>query len=196
MSAAESHDDGRFADRVAIQDRIYQWCRAVDRRDWDLVRATFHPDGTDMHGLYDGNVDGLIEWLKVRHATITSSNHVVSNILVEFCGPDIAAVETYCTACQRYAPEGAATLAAISGGAANASGNPVDMLIFGRYVDHFERRNGEWKVFRRVTVFDNSLMFAVPAGGAKMGANWTVGRRDAEDAIYKLRHKLGVAPRA
>jgi hypothetical protein len=182
----------RLSDRAAIQEAINNWCRAVDRRDWDMVRAAFHPDGTDAHGLYDGDVDGLIDWLKVRHATITSSNHVVSNILIEFYGPDAALVETYCTACQRYAPEGAATLAAISGGAAAAADNPVDMLIFGRYVDRFERRDGQWKVFRRITVFDNSLMFAVPTGGAKMGANWTVGRRDQEDTIYKLRRELGL----
>jgi hypothetical protein len=66
------------------------------------------------------------------------------------------------------------------------------MLIFGRYVDRFNRRNGEWKIYRRVTVFDNPIMFDVPPNGAKMGPNWTVGKRDQSDTIYSLKNELNL----
>jgi len=189
---ANTDADRRLADRDAIQDAIYRWCRAVDRRDWESIRSVFHPDGNDNHGLYNGDVGGLIAWLTERHKTITCSLHTATNILIEFYGPNEALVETYVTACQRYAPEGAATLAAISGRAA-PTGNPVDMLLFGRYVDRFECRNGQWKILQRVTVFDNTMMFDVPSGGAKLGAGWTVGQRNQDDPIFKIRREVGLA---
>ena len=37
----------RLADRQAIEDTIARYARGVDRRDWDLVRSTYHPDATD-----------------------------------------------------------------------------------------------------------------------------------------------------
>lgn len=57
----------RIADRMAIQDAMYRWCRSVDRLDYEGMRAAFHPDGTDNHGIFSGGVDNLVEWVRERH---------------------------------------------------------------------------------------------------------------------------------
>jgi SnoaL-like domain len=181
----------RLAARAEIQDVMLRWCRAVDRCDWNAIRAVFHPDGHDNHGIYQGNVDGLIAWLSERHKTITRSMHIVGNMLIEFADDDTALVESYTLALQRYAAGGAQTRAAISGGTRAADGE-FDMLMSGRYVDEFRRRNGAWKVQNRTVVFDNSTIFPVPLGAPKLGDDWAVSTRDANDPLWAIRRRLGL----
>ena len=50
-------------DREQIRDVIYRYARGVDRRDYELVRSCYHPNATDDHGSYKGDVDGFITWL-------------------------------------------------------------------------------------------------------------------------------------
>lgn len=189
------HDDyapRRLADRLAIQDLLYRWCRAVDRRDWAAIRDVFHPDAHDDHGIYKGDIDGLIGWLSERHATIVQSTHLLGNMLIEFSGADSAVVETYCFAVQRYATGGAATRSAITGGT-DTGDKPFDMQMNGRYVDRIERRHGTWRIADRTTVFDNSILLPVPEAAPRLGADWPVGRRDGDDPVYRIRTAAGLA---
>lgn len=191
MDATISSDANRLVDRLAIQEVIYRFCRAVDRSDLDQIPSLFHPDATDNHGLYEGDVPGLVEWLRERHKTISSAMHTVSNMLIDFYAPDAALVESYLTVAIRYSAEGAAKMAAVSGLGA-ASGGPVDMVTYGRYVDQFERRGGEWKIARRVAVPDHTMIFDAPTGSAIKPATMISGRRDQDDLIFKLRRELGL----
>lgn len=84
-----------MADRLAIQDLMATYAQGVDRRDWEAVRATFHPDATDDHGDCKGGVDGFIEWVSRRHAGIEQSMHFLGNCRIEFAAADRAVVETY-----------------------------------------------------------------------------------------------------
>lgn len=193
MAISERFDLGKLQARAEIEDVMKLWCRAVDRRDWGLVREVFHPDGQDDHGIYKGGVDGLIDWLKLRHSTITRSLHYITNMLIEFVDDDNALVETYSLAMQRYPSEGAETRKAIAGGG-NIGGDPFDILMFGRYVDQFQRRDGAWKIYRRKVVFDGSIMFPLPSsGGPQLSPDWEIGQRDGSDLIWRLRSELGIA---
>jgi hypothetical protein len=53
----------RLADQQEVRDVIYRYCRGIDRRDYDLVRACYHADATDDHGDYRGGVDGFITYV-------------------------------------------------------------------------------------------------------------------------------------
>lgn len=183
----------RLRSRAQIQDLMHRWCRAVDRKDWAVVREVFHPEGTDDHGIYRGGVDGLIAWLSGRHETIERSMHQIGNMLIEFSDDDNALVETYSLAIQRYSAEGSQTRSAIAGGA-SVGAQPFDMLMFGRYVDHFQRRDGAWKILSRTVVFDNSTMFPIPENSPKLGDDWAISRRDGGDPLWALRAKLGLGP--
>lgn len=182
----------RLADRAEITDVMYRWCRSVDRCDWNAMREVFHPEAHDDHGIYKGNVEGMIAWLTERHRTISRSMHQVGNLLIEFADADTALVETYLFAMQRYSTEGAQTRAAITGGA-DVGGESFDLFMTGRYVDQFKRRAGRWKILDRTVVFDNSTIFPVPANAPKLGDEWAVAKRDRSDPLWALRAKLGLS---
>ena len=181
----------RLADRLEIQELLYRYARGVDRCDWELVRAVYHPDAYDDHGNYKGGVGGFIESLKKRHATIEQSMHVVTNILIEFDGADSALVESYFVTYQRILPQ-----------AGDARRNyyiredlPEDAAVqgqaIGRYVDRVSRRDGAWRIARRTVVFEVYRGTVTPPGGS-LRSNWTVSRRDGRDPLEVQRAELGL----
>lgn len=162
----------RLADRAQIQDTLHRWCRAVDRLDAEGMRSVFHPDGIDLHGAYDGGVEGMVAWIMGRHAGIPVSMHSITNVLVEFVDADVATAESYCTAVQRLAEPGGAA-------------GPI-VIASVRYLDRFERREGAWRVRHRTVVYDSLAKLAVSADSPKMGEGWIVGARDRTDALYGM----------
>lgn len=196
MTTAQDYSIERLADRAQIQDVMLRWCRAIDRLDYEGIRSVFHPDAIDVHGIYNGGVDGLIEWIRGRHKTIPSSMHNVTNMLIEFAGADTALAETYCFAIQRYPADGGPSLAAPAGAQAGKNAGKkaaaIDLMGCARYVDRFERREGEWRIAHRTVVFDSWIMHEVSEDTPKMGADWTVGRRDRRDPVYLARAALGL----
>lgn len=192
MGTQESYSAERIADRLQIQDAMYRWCRSVDRLDFDGIRSVFHPDGVDKHGPFNGTVEELIEWIRERHKTIPFSMHQISNILIEFAGPDLALVETYIRTTQRYPAEAKASLVQLTGGQAGTSGLGADLFTCSRYIDRFERRNGEWRILRRTLVQDWKQIVDVPANAPKPLEGWLVGRRDKQDPVFLERAELGI----
>jgi hypothetical protein len=193
MNVKDQYTVERIADRMAIQDVMYKWCRSIDRLDYEGMRAAFHPDAIDNHAAYVGGVEGLVEWIRERHKPIPFSSHQVSNILIEFASPDLALVETYIRTLQRYPADAKASLAQLSGGQAGKPGVGIDLLTASRYVDRFERRNGEWRIAGRTLVLDWKQFIEVPENAPKPQPGWLVGRRDKQDFVYLARAELGIA---
>ena len=42
------------ADKMAIMDVVYKYCRAIDRLDRELLESVFHEDSIHHHGEYKG----------------------------------------------------------------------------------------------------------------------------------------------
>jgi hypothetical protein len=171
----------RLIDRTEIYDVVCRYARGVDRGDWDLLRSTYHPDAYDDHVEYKGNIDGLIEWLKKRFANADNSMHFLGNCLIEFAGPDLALVETYYASRRLRAPVGdeCANLA------------PSDAICrqsWGRYLDRFERRQGQWRVAHRIVVIDSRFTSVAKAGARNSPSTW--GTRDRSDPFYAARAKV------
>ena len=183
----------RIEDRLEIQQALYRYARGVDRRDWDLVRSTYHPDGYDDHGNYKGGIDGFIESLKKRHATVEQSMHVLANCLIDFAGPDRALVETYFSTYQRVAPSAGEARKIYLRGQPIRDDEAVEGTVYGRYVDVFERRAGEWRVLKRTVVFEVYKGSPAPAGGG-MPETWTRASRDGNDPVEQARRELGLRP--
>jgi len=170
-------NDMRIADRFAIEQTLLRYTRGVDRKNWDFVRSAYHVDAHDDHGNYKGNIDGFIESLVKRHATIEQSTHLISNIAIEFAGPDAALVETYFIVHQRML---------------TAPGEAVQTEVVGRYVDRFARRDGAWRIARRAVVFEvHRTQPTQPGGGLQQ--NWVVARRDGKDAMEIARAEMGIS---
>jgi hypothetical protein len=171
---------------------MYKWCRSVDRLDYDGMRSVFHADAVDEHGAFNGPVEGLVDWIRNRHAAIPFSMHAVSNMLIEFAGPDVALVETYVRTTQRYPAEARAALDQLAGGKAGAGEGAMDLLTCSRYVDRFERREGRWKIAHRTLVADWKQFSAVPEGLPRPPSSQVVGRRDQDDFVFRARRDLGI----
>lgn len=194
MAQIENATAARLEDRFLIEQVLRRWARAVDRRDWALVRGVFHPGAVDDHGMYKGGIDGLIDWLEARHQCITMSMHVLGNIYIEFSGADTAVCESYVVAYQRYdAPPGAdrSHILAALGQDADLSGLPIDAMMPARYVDQFENRDGAWRITRRTTVFEGRYL--LNGDNAALDPAWTVGQRDFSDPLYTARRSAGLA---
>jgi SnoaL-like domain len=160
-------------DREAIRDCIYRYCRGVDRADEAALRGAYWPDATDEHGPYSGPVEGFFQWARGIFESSARNVHMVGNILIEFTAANEAVVETYFLALQR-GPGGDGILR--------------QFLIAGRYCDVFQRRDGAWRVFRRVVVYDwvDEQVAATEPEAIRFGPRLPLGTRFPDDPIYDL----------
>ena len=160
-------------DREAIRDCIYRYCRGVDRADDASLRGAYWPDATDQHGPYSGPVEGFLQWASEIFDSGTRNVHMVSNISIEFTAANEAVVETYFLALQR---------------GPGRDDSVRQFLIAGRYCDVFQQRNGEWRVFRRVVVYDwvDEQAAATEPEATRFGPRLPLGARFPDDPIYDL----------
>src|ERR1700712_671557 len=93
LSAPQTELLATLADREAIRDCLLRYCRGIDRRDFAMVAAAYHPDALDDHGDYSGNIPGLIDWMTDRHRKVAQSLHAICSCFIEIVG-DVAAVES------------------------------------------------------------------------------------------------------
>lgn len=125
-------------DKQEIHEVLARYCHGLDRTDRDLLRSTFHPDGTHDHGGTTQPVDQLIDGLdNPARKILKSVAHTFGNALIELDG-DTAGCESYFLACHRFEHDGA----------------DWDWMVGGRYVDRFERRDGVWRIAHRTAVYD------------------------------------------
>jgi hypothetical protein len=156
----------RLLDEAAIRQVLARYARAIDRLDWDLLRSCYHPDATEDRGRYRGTLEGFVSWLRDALGEFESTWHLLGTPLIEFEG-GVAWVETYCLGVQRTKQGGGQSR--------------EDRLIPCRYCDRFERRQSEWRIARRVAVYEPALPLPAFADSLPMGAT---SRRDREDYVY------------
>lgn len=136
-----------LADREAIHRQLVRYCRGVDRRDFELIRAAYHPDAWDDHGSYQGDVEGFLAFVRDEvHARFRTTMHKLGQSRIELSG-DVARVESYAI-CHHVAAE------PVEGGAPGATRDVADLVMGIRYLDRFERRAGEWRIARRQLVWE------------------------------------------
>ena len=189
MAGVEA-DPQRLADRLAIQDALHRYCRGADRRNWDLVQSAFHAGASVDQGDFKGVIEVMIESMKLRHGAIEQSAHLLTNILIEFDSADGAVVESYYLAFLRIANFPAAMRVALLGPGAPESGK-IDMRSLGRYVDRFERRDGHWRIARRVCIAE-TLTGVLASEAPTLSPAWVMASRDPDDALWAMRRELGL----
>lgn len=157
------------ADRLAITDKLYRYCRSVDRLDVALGRRVFHPDSYAVFGIYEGDGRGWIDFICEEHRKFLHHSHQVTNIVIDLDG-DRAGSESYVTATLR-AKDGERVL---------------QRQFWARYVDQWSRRDGLWAIDRRECVIDfDALSEAAPIGEHDRS------RRDAADPSYAVLRPVG-----
>lgn len=156
----------RTGDREAILAKLHAYCRGVDRRDEALLRSAYWPDASDHHGAYEGDVDGFVAFVaREVHARFRITMHKLGQTQIAFSGPDAAHAESY----------------AIAHHVRSEAARDVDDLVMGlRYLDRFERRDGDWRIARREVRYE----WQRSDGLDEIDGSWTPGRTDRSDPVY------------
>jgi hypothetical protein len=172
-------------DRQAIHDVILRYCRGVDRSEPDLILSAFHDDAIDNHFGVVLPFREAIATLKAARSgdspSNTTSMHNICNLLIELDG-DVARCESYLIVIVRIPKDG----------------GDIDWLHAGRYVDRFERRNGEWRIAYRTVVydverFDEVVPAPVGLSQASYLNNAVRGKRGSGDFSYEIFRPSGAA---
>jgi hypothetical protein len=160
-----------IADRQAITDLIYRYCRSVDRLDIPLGHSIWHEDGQADYGeaVYRGNGRGAIDHICAQHLHTLHHSHQVSNIVIELDG-DRAGSESYVAANLRM----------------KRGDQLLQMSVWGRYIDQWSCRNGRWGLDNRISVRDFDEIREV-----KAMYDHDVGSRDRSDPSYAVLRKAG-----
>lgn len=157
-------------DRQEILDVVNIYCRAVDRRDRELLMTVYHPDAIDDHGPFVGSREEMWEWGRLRDlsGTVESTQHHITSHICEIDG-DTAHAESY----YLYT-------APIVG--------DLIWTASGRYIDRLTKVAGEWKVATRYCLVEWST--TIPNGESPFAgmddafANGVPGR-NREDPAYR-----------
>jgi hypothetical protein len=166
-----------LADKQAITEVLYRYCRGLDRMDRAVARSVWHAAGiADYSPLFSGTADEFIDWVWQAHDALDRHSHQVTNILIDVDG-DTATSESYVTVALRTKP---------------TDGTAMEIESRGRYLDRWSRRDGMWAIDHRRFVEDlRRVHDAAPLEGAAIGAS----RRDPGDPSYALLDGAAARPR-
>jgi hypothetical protein len=136
MSLKVSQIRDELADREAIRDCLFRYCRGIDRSDPDLLSSAYWPGAMDYHTGFTGTVEEFVEWAMPRLAEMQDAVHMIANILIRLDG-EKAKAETYLWSVSIMPGD-----------------EPRQVMVCGRYLDKFEKRDDEWRIAERVVVHD------------------------------------------
>ena len=155
-------------DRAEIMAALLRYTRGVDRHDRELMLSAYWPDAFDEHGVAEGHAAEFVAWAIGWHGQYQSKHHHgILNHSCEVAG-DTAHSETY------YLFWGE-----------NNEGPP--QMSFGRYIDRFEKRGGEWRIAHRVCVNEMTAELKaapIPDEWKKLMFKTGPNRRDRTDVSY------------
>jgi hypothetical protein len=124
-------------DKQALYELAVRYARAIDRRDRSLLLSVYHDDAIDDHGvMFKGSPAAFADWQPEVMAPFDVTAHYIANTAYRVDG-DSAEGELYFIAYHRTKlPEA------------------KEIVIGGRYLDRYERRNNTWKILHRTLVWD------------------------------------------
>jgi len=137
-------------DREKIRECLQRLARGEDRRDPGLIRAAHWPDSSSDYGVFCGSFDEYFAWVIPGSPAIPVTQHVLGQSVIELKG-DTALVETHVNSYHRV----------------NMGSAEHDTIVGGRYLDRFERRDGEWRIAHRTMLYDWFQDFGASADWSK-----------------------------
>jgi hypothetical protein len=129
-----------LAAHEAIRQTANRYCRGVDRLDANLMKSAYWPDAIDDHGVFVGNAMEFCDRVVATHGRFLATMHCIYNHSIEVdANAGTGLGEIYNVSYMlRDADDGV---------------RYVDTW-WGRYVDRYERRDGEWRIIHRVCVHE------------------------------------------
>jgi hypothetical protein len=123
-------------DRQDILDCVMREARGRDRHDVDLIASCYWDNAINERGHAVTPARDYPDAANAAHAAgFAATSHSITNHFCEIEG-DVAYCESYCV------------------GGLLSKDLLTCRIVPSRYIDHFERRNGEWRIKLRRTVID------------------------------------------
>lgn len=159
-------------DKLLAKQDIYElsckYNRALDRLDGDLMRSVFFEDAWCEYGIINCPAAEFAAFSMMALGGHVANHHMLGNVLIEVEG-DEAFGEVYFHAYHKYA---------------KPSGDGFeDLVVAGRYIDRYERRDGVWKIAYRSERNDWSRTTPTNDPYFDLMANGLRGSR-RDDAVY------------
>lgn len=159
--------------KEALRDLAMRYSRAIDRRDMELLRSVYHADAVDEHGtVFKGTVDEFIAAQSTLMADFEITAHHIANMSYRIDG-DRADGELYFTAYHRTRGEA-----------------PQNIIVHGRYLDNYERRQGVWKIANRWLAWDSFIVLDAAAELPQLRA-LGAGAGTVDDLSYRVLPLMG-----
>lgn len=160
-----------------IIEKIYLFARALDRKDGDLMKDMYWEDAIEEHQdpiypdkfHYNGNAHEFVTMAMKGFESLKLTQHRIANPIVKIEG-NKALAEAYVYA---YHVE-------------EENNKDIEGILFGRHEFKFEKRNDEWKIIYRATIFDSNQK---QEGSAFWGEDYDdklKGKRDKTDLSYEF----------
>lgn len=189
MEAAESRMEGLaerveyLKDRQEIWDAGKRFTRGIDRHDEELIRSTLWPEAKVSHGEPLKREEFINRHLK-KLAGYAAHQHHITGQTVDIDG-DTAHVESYLI--YFHVPRDTSVDKAGPASPGKPLASEKTYLGSGRYIDRWEKRNGEWRIVVREYVEDLALLGETVDYCAKRTC---LGTWDRTDLSYErpLRH--------
>jgi len=155
-------------DREALRDIAMRYSRAIDRRDPELLASVYHDDAIDDHGtVFCDSAARFVAQQSTVMAPFELTAHYICNTSYRLDG-DSADGELYFIAYHRTHDPDA-----------------KHIIVSGRYLDNYARRNGEWRIAHRRLVWDSFLTLDVaPVDMQQLAALGSIGTT-ASDRSYE-----------
>lgn len=172
MTTPTSQILAELADREAIRECLYRYCRGVDRLDADMVRSAYWPDCVDNHTGFTGNAEQFIAWAFPIMGSMDQTMHIIGNVLMTLRG-DQADAESYFYGIHRIVlPDGTRS----------------DVIGAGRYLDTLEKRDDEWRILKRTVATDWFRQYPDSAdwSAGMLGIMIEPGARKPADDSYRV----------
>ena len=138
-------------ERDKIRECIVRLARGEDRRNAELISASYWSDSTTDYGVFVGSFDKYLAWVVPGSPAIPVTQHVLGQSTIDLKG-DTALVETHVISYHRV----------------NMGKEERDTVIGGRYLDRLDKRAGEWRIAQRTMLYDWFQDFGV-------SVDWTQG---------------------
>ena len=122
-------------DKQEINEILQRYSRTMDWLDEAGQASCYWPDAHVDYGFFSGRADEFVPMVMVHEQKAVKRWHLVAGEIIKING-NKAEVESY-------------------GISTGSSGNDDPSNMYGgRYLDEFEKRNGEWRISKRIYILD------------------------------------------
>jgi hypothetical protein len=141
-SLSYTHD--QLSDIECIRQTARRYSQGVDRLDEAILKSAYWEDAIDEHGSFVGNAHVFAEFCMTGHLKWRATQHCVFNHSIELSSDGAAATGEVYNIAYLFRKDEA-----------------VMDTWHGRYLDEYEKRDGEWKISKRICVHEGTKTEAI-----------------------------------